>query len=185
MPVYTILLTPPNYANPPAASPNWISATQPYIKSWQVFLCPSAFPANNAPPLDVYNPILTPNPSNTNYRVNGVLLQRRISAMQNTAGLIWLQDVVASSSHAFARPTNSTNYNALPIQATDNLSDWNEPGYILTHFNGGNLLFADGHVKWRKQDGISAREFGLNSDVKGEQTGSVTAQIDTAQVGAS
>lgn len=169
----------PNYAN--SSATNCISATQPYIRNWQVFLCPSAKLADNAPPWDGYNPIASPNPSSTNYRINAVLIQRKLSALKNPAALIWLQDTFVSSSHLFMRPAGN---NSLPIGASENLVGWNEISsgtyYITTHFGGGNMLFADGHVKWRTRDGISAREFGINSDVKGPTT--ISAPMDTNQI---
>lgn len=173
-----------DYAN--TATLNWISGTQPYIKSWQVFLCPSSIPLTDA----VYKPILTPNPSNTGYLTNVVLLQRKLAALKNPAGLIWLQEFGTTSNRTFARPFNSTDANRLPVPATDNIVDWLEPNntYSLVHFGGGNLLFADGHAKWRKQESICASEFGLASLQSGTPACGVapaanTAKVDTAQVG--
>ena len=177
-----------NYAN--TGTTNWIAATQPYIKSWQVFLCPSTTPLNISGTYSYYNPVPTPNPSNTNYLTNVVLLQRKLSALQKPAALIWMHEFGTSSSYAFMRPVNNTDANRLPVLATDTVKDWLEPGntYSLTHFSGGNLLFADGHVKWRKQTAICASEFGLTNlqsgtPACGEAPAANTAQIDTDQVG--
>ena len=48
---------------------------------------------------------------------------------------------------------------------------WLNDTYSLKHFDGGNFLFMDGHVKFRKQDSISAREFGIDYDRKGVEPG--------------
>src|SRR6187431_712033 len=37
-----------NYANSPIT--NWVTATQPYFKSWRVLICPSAMPNSAAAP---------------------------------------------------------------------------------------------------------------------------------------
>ena len=50
----------------------------------------------------------------------------------------------------------------------------------IRHFDGTNILFCDGHVKWRKHTSISAREYGLNKDTLGDTSGS--AKMDTNQI---
>ena len=176
-----------DYAN--TNTVNWIAATQPYFKSWQVFFCPSATPLNFTGANAVYNPILTPKPSNTGYLTNVVLLQRKLAALQSPSKLIWLHEFATTSNRAFARPFNNSDQNRIPVLATDTVADWLEPGntYSLVHFSGGNLLFADGHVKWRKQSSICASEFGLTNlqvgtPACGEAPAANTAQIDPAQI---
>src|SRR5205823_10783054 len=43
-----------------------------------------------------------------------------------------------------------------------------QPYYDTRHNNGANLVFADGHAKWRKKDAILLTEFGLIPKVPGE-----------------
>ncbi len=160
----------------PNTNNNWIAATQPYIKSWQIFLCPSATP--NA---SLATPTAT---SNTNYFYNGVTLGRSLSAIQSASTLIMAHEFAYSSSDAFIRPQGEPHPVVYPGTVTG-FAGWMEAGafkYDNNHFDGTNLLFCDGHVKYRKQISISAREFGLNSDLKGEQPAATTVAIDPAQV---
>lgn len=157
---------------------NWIAVTQPYIKSWQVFACPSAVPNSS---------LTAPNgPSKTNYFFNGVALGRNQAAIQRTSTLILTHEYAFLSSDAFIRPQIDPVNTAIVAPYNGNYKGWMEAGpfkYDKQHFDGGNLLFCDGHVKWRQQIGISAREFGLNSNLLGEQPAGTAVALDPAQVG--
>ncbi|BCM94450.1 hypothetical protein IAD21_06357 [Abditibacteriota bacterium] len=162
------------YSN--AGTLNWISVTQPYVKSWQLFVCPSATTNGGVPA-----PTAT---ANTNYFYNGVVLGRNQAAIQSVSTLIMAHEYAFSSSRAFIRPQVD---GVASTVAPSNLGykGWMEAGgfrYDSQHFDGGNLLFCDGHVKYRRQTTISAREFGLASDVKGEQPAGTAIALDTAQV---
>ncbi|RYX85947.1 DUF1559 domain-containing protein [bacterium] len=157
---------------------NWMRGVQPYIKSWQIFLCPSATTGGG----------LAPNGnSDTNYFQNAVVLGRSMAAIQSSSTLIWAHEYAFRSDIGFCRPHSFPDDQPAPYNG--NYNGWIEaPGgtdykYDKIHFDGGNLLFCDGHVKWRRQDTIIAREFGLNSDLRGAQPASIAVGVDTAQVG--
>jgi prepilin-type N-terminal cleavage/methylation domain-containing protein/prepilin-type processing-associated H-X9-DG protein len=139
-----------NYAT--SASPNWIVEIQPYVKSWQLFVCPSATDATSGAPSGN---------SKTNYLGNGVVLQRSLSlaAIDSPASIILASEISTNSYWSFLRP-GSSDMTASPPKYSYWIYDSN---YSNLHFDGGNLLFADGHVKWRKQSSICAVEFGLTA----------------------
>jgi prepilin-type N-terminal cleavage/methylation domain-containing protein/prepilin-type processing-associated H-X9-DG protein len=146
--------------------PSIQACVQPYIKSWQIFRCPSATEGSGAGLAPVGN-------SATSYVTNGVLIRNggvSIAAIPESAALIAMQErkwVYRIASHDPQRvPYNSNNYQYWLYTAG---------GYSNVHFDGGNLLFADGHAKWRRTVSISAREFGLNSDALGAQPDSAAA----------
>jgi len=169
-----------NYAT--AGDNNWIATVQPFIKSWKVFACPSASTSGTAvavPPSG---------DSDTNLFQNGVILGRNLSAIQSPANLIWAHEFGFRSSTAFIRPTSAdfvnypTPYNGQYISWIENTGGGIDYKYDKVHNDGGNLLFCDGHVKWQSQNRTSARQFGLDSDLVGEQPRSVAVSIDTNQV---
>jgi prepilin-type N-terminal cleavage/methylation domain-containing protein/prepilin-type processing-associated H-X9-DG protein len=159
---------------------NWIWQIQPYMKSWQLFRCPSAADATG-----VQSGVGPRNPYGNNdnsYLANGVIVQladggpRSLSGIASTATLIFAHEDSSSSHRSFPRPQwTGAGYNEW-------LNGTNTTGYNSTHFEGGNLLFCDGHVKWLKKDRISARQFGLNSDLFGAQSSATVLVRDTAQV---
>jgi prepilin-type N-terminal cleavage/methylation domain-containing protein/prepilin-type processing-associated H-X9-DG protein len=166
------------YADPNAYQ-NWIAEIQPYVKSWQLFKCPSAN-------TDVYTKAKLPGyvptgNSNNTYMVNGVLLQRKISALQQVSTLIWAQDFAYASNLAIVRPVVNTYSPSmmLPLPATTVMRTWLIPD--PTHFNGLNLLYCDGHAKWRDPARIPAKEFGLSSTLVGP-SGTSTSTIDSSLV---
>lgn len=155
-------------ASPPAASmdiasyadagalPNVFAQIQPYVKSWQMFKCPSATPYTGGS--TGYIP--TGN-NDASYTPNGVVtneIGRHTATIPNSAEIIVMQEYKSSYAHCVAQPNK--NYG-------DNLfHQWHHTGngyQIMSaiHFDGGNLLFCDGHVKWRKGSSLRASEFGL------------------------
>jgi prepilin-type processing-associated H-X9-DG protein len=149
-----------NYADP-GAQPNYIAEIQPYVKSWKLFHCPSApkaaFTGSDASANPVGN-------NDTNYMPNGVLFSRTgraIAAIPSPADIVFVQEWYQRRSHLLARPHS----NALGATL---YYHWHQNGGGTTpeilsnmHFDGGNLLFCDGHVKWRKVSNMKSGDFGL------------------------
>jgi len=140
----------------------WIWATQPYIKSWQLFHCPSATTYTgtfNRPAFGT---------SDNSYAGNGVVLGRSLTVIPNTAEVIWASEQPQFMNTAWLRPYSN---NATPPE----YSEWLGSSYNQLHFEGGNLLFCDGHVKFRKQSSIKATEFGINDPSVGFVSGTTNS----------
>jgi prepilin-type N-terminal cleavage/methylation domain-containing protein/prepilin-type processing-associated H-X9-DG protein len=134
-----------------AAEINWVRSTQPYIKSYQLFVCPSTTP---------FSGIVGAN--NTNYLFNGAFVGRSQSALQTSAQTIMVQEYRLHFFFAFLRPAfadDNTNRNQF--------QDWKEDNnYQSAHFDdGANYLYGDGHVKFNRRTRVSSRDFGLNGDI--------------------
>lgn len=119
-------------------------AIYPYTKSWQILVCPSATPngatASNA----------------TSYFLNGTVINETsvaMAAINEATKRIVIQDFFESRKFAYVRPYLSSG----------KYYSWLGTGYSDLHFDGGNLVFADGHAKWRRQDSICISDFGLKS----------------------
>lgn len=145
---------------------NWIKGLQPYVKSWQLFKCPSVPEYTLGGGL---NPI-KPN-DNISYTVNGVVIGRPVSVIPTVSTIIWAHELEFSYSCEFVRPKLQTG--DVP-GVTGDYYYWLYVNYDVVHFDGANLLFCDGHVKWKKRDVIAATEFGLNSSAVGGRGTSVT-----------
>jgi prepilin-type N-terminal cleavage/methylation domain-containing protein/prepilin-type processing-associated H-X9-DG protein len=104
---------------------SWFTPLQPYIKSEQVFRCPS----------------LSENPkaAQSDYAINGFFTHSlSIAAFQNTAEQIAMGERM--------KDHDETDYHPWEV-------DEFEPHLQKDrHFDGSNYLFADGHVKWLKWD---------------------------------
>ena len=131
------------------AGENTFRSTQPYLKSTQLLVCPSAVDSTAVG----YVPTAT---SKTPYAVNGVLAGRAMSVVPNSSEIVQLHEL-------------GTNYRALflrPFACTGGYESWHyndgtKEVYNVLHFDGGNLLFADGHAKWRKMSALTAGDYGL------------------------
>jgi prepilin-type N-terminal cleavage/methylation domain-containing protein/prepilin-type processing-associated H-X9-DG protein len=141
-----------NFATAATGSP--FQEIYPYLKSYQILNCPSAAPDTS----------LTPSGnSSTNYMLNGVLIHNvdvnhslLIAAVSQPALRILADEYGTLLNYNLLRPyanlTSTPNqyYQWMPATV-----------YEAIHFGGSNLLFADGHVKWKLQSSICASDFGV------------------------
>lgn len=162
---------------------NWIKGITPIVKSNAIFRCPSTIPAPWAEGNDGWQDSYKAGANgDASYFYNAALLQRNLAAVKSPGTLIMCHEYAYSTCVAFCRPVASDN--TLPISGTADFSNWiafgDDQRYDDRHFDGANLLFADGHVKWRLQGKTSSRDFGLNGDLMGQQGGSL--KLDPAQI---
>ena len=119
--------------------------------------------------------------SDTNYAANGVVSHSgsvsfppfaplAMAAIPNTASIIMVQESLLRTADASVRPNPR-------FGAPNQFDNVLNVGNSQLHFDGGNLLFADGHAKWRKRSSLTAREFGLNSDARAPALGTYTAEF--------
>jgi prepilin-type N-terminal cleavage/methylation domain-containing protein/prepilin-type processing-associated H-X9-DG protein len=112
---------------------SWSHYTEPYIKSKQVFTCPSY--ATVSPYATATNPTAS-------YAVNQALFGLSQAAVVNvTQVLMWFEDKTAD--------TPGIGY--VTFECNNYTNAFNDPGIAYTrHLDGMNLNFVDGHVKWYK-----------------------------------
>lgn len=166
--------------NAPASTPTVHGLLIPYIKSLGIFNCPSATNATggNAPTAL----------SSTSYFMNGVFLQfpsdtvdwwgstdpnnvtggKSVAVVPAPAEIVYMQEYGQRDNRGINRPTPGTSF------SYNRFKGWcfydtvtRTYGYSALHFDGGNLLFADGHVKWKKMTELRAKDFGLALDAAG------------------
>jgi prepilin-type N-terminal cleavage/methylation domain-containing protein/prepilin-type processing-associated H-X9-DG protein len=139
----------------PGAAMSWQAVLQPYVKSYQLFRCPSANLAATATAI-----------SDTSYFGNAVVLERitggkfvplSLAAIPEVSSVIVVQEYISRDNASYLRPAWTSDAVTFFAWLTDNYSN--------NHFGGGNLLFVDGHVKWKKHSAICAADFGLNNPV--------------------
>lgn len=147
------------FADPTYAewAPNYFYSILPYTKNSQVFACPSA-------KVDTTNgnvALRVTETSDTNYFVNGVVTTnatggaRHIASIPEVANTLQLTEYDTRSSASYLRPNRELN---------GTFSYWMaSTRYSNNHFSGSNLLYVDGHAKWKKQTSICALEFGLRA----------------------
>lgn len=161
-----------HYSDPTNASwqQNWIWELQPYIKSWQVFRCPSATDYGGGAPF-------SPNGNdNDSYNGNAVVMNRALSAIDNTAEIVWCQEDANAYGVATLRPDPATSSDTQG-KPLGSYKKWIGDTYNSTHFDGGNLLFCDGHVKWRRQSSVCAADFGLGGGACGYSATNASATL--------
>lgn len=136
------------------------TAIQPYLKSFQLFICPSAPISTTAGAIPDTSPT-TGLPNDTSYLVNGAIVSTDpgfssalVNQVVSPANVLILHEFEERRRYAYARPkVNPAGSNTFQYFVEDT--------YDNLHFDGGNLLFCDGHVKWKKQSNMCASDFGF------------------------
>ena len=111
--------------------------THPYIKSSQVWKCPSSISGGN---------------NLVSYHYNGAIQGLSLAAIEDVARTEMLRD--SGSNRAFdrfyMRPYSTLGYTDAQkvAQARSDRADYANPANQPPHFTGYNMLLADGHVKY-------------------------------------
>jgi prepilin-type processing-associated H-X9-DG protein len=158
--------TPPGiiteHFNDPKAPANFLGSLVPYTKNLGIFVCPTSVNASSVG----YNAKQNdPTPlSSTNYMGNAVALGRALAVVPDPAEIVYLQENNLRWHHAWACPALTN-----PKKGVYQWWHW-EKGiekkeqFSNLHMNGGNLLFTDGHAKYKHHKNIRSRDFGLVPD---------------------
>jgi prepilin-type N-terminal cleavage/methylation domain-containing protein/prepilin-type processing-associated H-X9-DG protein len=123
---------------------NWIQGVFPYVKSKQIYLCPSQ--KTNVPGLSWGT-------GDNSYYLNGGMNYLALAGVKNVSTTTWLWEFDATG---FSRryPNCDFTTNVCDLEITHPLPMNDFPGNV--HFDGSNVLFVDGHVKWLKRVAANA-----------------------------
>ena len=134
----------------------WMVRIQPYVKSVQIFKCPSSTKTNGGNDLTTYtvSGVNTEYPAHMNYGVNENAMGATSSVSVAEIGSTALLPMIADSSGlVWSTPWRI-------INANHRGSDWWHDSTTNTqvleenssrHLQGSNIAYADGHVKWLPQ----------------------------------
>jgi prepilin-type N-terminal cleavage/methylation domain-containing protein/prepilin-type processing-associated H-X9-DG protein len=159
-----------NFADPAvyAATPNFLGSLIPYTKNTQIFACPSVQDISTATdPAQLQKPTSV---SDASYYGNGVVMGRPISDIPAPANIAYIQEGFDRRKYVYLRPGPSNN-------ATNPWKYWHnmqpapndtKEAYSNAHQDGGNIVFCDGHAKYRKNQSLRSSDFGLlpDADIK-------------------
>ena len=155
-----------DFMNP--AAPGWknnaLYAIGQYLQgnqknSTKVYMCSSSLPGTGI--LAGNNPTTN---SGTSFMPNAVVMERKLANIKNPSQVIFIQESSVQISFCALRPAFGPEFGGRPGSYTywhDNLSVGLEL-YSSIHFQGGNLLFCDGHAEFRKRLQLRSGDFGLN-----------------------
>ncbi len=129
----------------------WRFLLQPYVKNWQVFLCPSAVAQDASSSTQQYL---------DHYGYNSRIANRQFSLVNQPASIIalgdaghWMGDLYDGWLYAYAPRSgwlgNPSTNPALQVETN------------TRHNGGSNLGFADGHAKWMSAGAIAGNRLAL------------------------
>jgi len=156
----------------------WGGATYPYIKSSQIFLCPSDPKSGGAG--------LVPNATPVSYAMNMMLAPKSLAGVEDTARFIMGSEIKTVANVNLTSPTEAGDYKSptdygdnvmildnnsagnccfdapsLSIQATGTYPDVGNTAFSNAkadnkprHFEGSNFLLVDGHVKFYRSSAV-------------------------------
>jgi prepilin-type N-terminal cleavage/methylation domain-containing protein/prepilin-type processing-associated H-X9-DG protein len=144
----------------PNAPPNFLSQVYPYVKNKAVYQCPSSESASRYFGKDGN----CTQDSCTNLQANSVVMGRPLAVVPAPAEIVYLDENRFYNHYASLRPALT-----FPKQGNYQWWHWNlgpEGGeqYNSHHAGGGNLVFADGHAKYRTIKSLRSSDFGLTPD---------------------
>jgi prepilin-type N-terminal cleavage/methylation domain-containing protein/prepilin-type processing-associated H-X9-DG protein len=151
----------------PNAGDSWCSGTFPYVKNLQVYVCPEA--TQHPDPKSPWRSPDRPEDGAVSYLMNYVTRGRPLASVPEPAGLIFLHegDWRWRACHCRPEPDPPTSRFYIEI---------NHVFYDRLHQDGTNLLFCDGHAKWRKKSSIRISEYGLKGKTPDETVAAVGPQ---------
>lgn len=138
--------------NGPGAQVNFLNALIPYLGSnTPVFVCPSAPPFSGS------------DAANTSYVGNGVVMDRKASGIKDLSTIAFMQEIYNTRNGAYLRPFQSGGlYKWWHFtDATKEVVRGSREHYSVTHEIGGNLVYGDGHVEYKKGSKLTSKDFGL------------------------
>jgi prepilin-type processing-associated H-X9-DG protein len=157
----------------PAVMRNWGRDIQPYIKNLGIYVCPDS-PARTSLSASNYAESNAAGAGNASYLLNGIASSKAIAAIPAPADIIFVQEYKYKSRVSQVRP-------CLANVAANTFNQFNHPFYDVQHAGGGNgggnLLFCDGHAKFKKKTAIMFREFG--ADMTGQANVNLTFTDET------
>jgi prepilin-type N-terminal cleavage/methylation domain-containing protein/prepilin-type processing-associated H-X9-DG protein len=152
----------------PKAHPSFLRALLPYVKTPAIFVCPSSHALDSGPAGHCEGPSCTVDPASfdpdraagadpcagagcSSYAANQVVAGHPLSAVPAPAEIVYLQEYYYREDDARQLPflIRGQGYAQWYWDTSEN------------HAGGGNLLFVDGHARWKAQEALRSRDFGL------------------------
>ena len=131
---------------------NYLGVLQEVMgKQSHSFACPSTLPKTN----DV-----------TSYLGNAAVLGKKVINIPKTSEIIYLQEYYTYTTTAYLRPyrASATVYTTWDFMSAGIPDKFQNHAYSSIHSVGGNLLFVDGHVEYRKGSQLVSGDFGFLPD---------------------
>jgi prepilin-type N-terminal cleavage/methylation domain-containing protein/prepilin-type processing-associated H-X9-DG protein len=150
----------------PRAGDSWCSGIYPYVKNLQIYVCPEAVTHP-----DPKSPWRSPDQLEdgaVSYLMNYLTRGLPLAAVPAPADLIFLHEGEWRWRVAHCRPRPTSPSSRMYTE----INYW---FYDNRHNAGANLLFSDGHAKWRKKAAILIADFGLKPKVPNESMEQVDA----------
>ncbi|WP_309687847.1 DUF1559 domain-containing protein [Armatimonas sp.] len=148
---------------------NWQRDIQPYIKNLQVYLCPNTTPRSSFSAGSAYAESNVPGAGNGSYFLNGIVSSKALAAIPAPADIVFAQEYKFKTRVGQVRPCVVTG-------STTRFYQFNHPFYDVQHAGGStggaNLLYCDGHAKFKKKTAIKFLEFG--ADMTGQPNVNLT-----------
>ncbi|GAB4453180.1 MAG: hypothetical protein OHK0029_05460 [Armatimonadaceae bacterium] len=139
----------------PAAPRNWCVTIQPYIKNFDIYICPQVVPRSSAG-TSTWDERVQPGGRSVSYLLNGIVEDRPLAAIPEPADIVFLHEYKFYGRAAQVRPqmVNTT---------TREFAEFDHPFYNTMHNDGANILYCDGHAKWNRRNRLRYFDFGANA----------------------
>ena len=161
-PMSVYFLRPPQTPVPTAFSV--YDAIQPYLKNMSIYVCPNATPRSSGPggATTGFRETNVANGGKASYKLNGIVSSKALAAIPAPAEIIFADEYVFITRASQVRPCLVASGTNAP-DGRPLFNQFNHPYYMKGHSAGGNILFCDGHAKWKKKVGIRFLDYGADT----------------------
>ena len=139
---------------------NWQRDIYPYLKNLQIYLCPNTTPRSSFSTGSAYAESNVAGAGNGSYFLNGIVSTKSMAAIPTPADIIFAQEYKFKTRVGQVRPCLVTGQTNIYYQ-------FNHPFYDVQHAGGptggANLLYCDGHAKFKKKTAIMFKDFGADT----------------------
>ena len=130
-----------------------------FTKSTAIYHCPDV----PGTPTEATNPTASYQGNGMIFQPGGLNQAKLSDSTYGVAGIIMMQESIYPLPFSTNRPFGAGD--PVYLGCYWHSVDGGTEGYSFLHSGGGNLLFCDGHAKWRRSEQIRSGEFGLLPDV--------------------
>lgn len=155
----------------PSATRNWAASLVPYTRTLQVFICPSAVPYSKIGSNGAYVEV-TNGGGNTSYCANGIVADRKLSVIPNPAEIVMIHEFRFYQRTAQNRPY---------LVSGSTYRQYQHGNLDYSHFDGGNRIYCDGHVKWSKKTLMTFGDFGATTPYNTTYFSDIQSEISVQQ----
>jgi len=157
---------------------NWNRDIFPYLKNKEIYKCTEAAPRSSGPTASsTFVETKDPLGANASFKLNGIVASQPLAVIDSPANIVFADEYIFYSRVSQVRPCWDGSTFA---DGRRKYYQFNHPYYDVQHTAGGNIVYCDGHAKFKKKTAIKFKDYGVDVQY-GVANGILTSTEQTFQ----